>query len=101
YTHIPTHYTLSLHALFRSDGIVDVTKWNVAKPKTMFLLKETYADPEEWEPCWGITSNANTFSLNIARWHSVLRTLFKEPSAVRKDRKSTRLNSSHVAISYA
>jgi hypothetical protein len=65
---------------FVNDGITDVSKWNDAKPKTLFLLKE---NPDgEWEPAEGITTNSGPFSRNIVRWHSVLQALFQEPSAV-------------------
>jgi hypothetical protein len=65
---------------FPIDGIADFDKWLEAKPKILFLLKEIYCDPKEWEPHHGITSGSNIFSKNIARWHVILQTLFKDPS---------------------
>lgn len=67
---------------FAHDGIVDVEQWRKAKPKILFLLKETHCPPEEWEPHDGIASNANHFSRNIARWHSIVQALYTERATI-------------------
>lgn len=67
---------------FSDDGIIDYDAWSKSKPKILFLLKENWADEENWEPSWGISSYANLFSKNIALWSNLIKELYYHPEKV-------------------
>jgi len=56
---------------FSLDGIMNFEAWIKSKPKILFLLKENHSE-DDWEPSYGITRDANIFSLNIVRWRKIL-----------------------------
>lgn len=59
---------------FVEDGIIDFDKWESAKPKILFLLKEVNDDFEPTDP---FTVRNNRFSFNIARWRYAIMELYK------------------------
>ncbi len=66
---------------FLIDGIMNFENWLIAKPKILFLLKENRAAEDDWEPSDGINTQANKFSLNVARWTQIIRELYCNPDA--------------------
>src|SRR5262245_65295051 len=74
--------------LFRSEGRVKVLDFGLAKPV------ETLDDP--------MLTQAATMATPISEVGQTVGTLsYMAPEQIRGDRKSTRLNSSHLGISYA
>src|SRR5699024_11674940 len=96
----PTPPLIPYTTLFRSMRVVPFASVHALAPCANHLLALGIPWPSPSLPARTFVLSAFTFSLSIGDLASVPASMLAA-SLARQDRKSTRLNSSHVSISYA